>query len=137
MAPSEAAAAMLLWGAVATESTYPPVIRWTSVDHGDTTGKAEAHPGRHTMSLTDDLKQAATRLAGDPRILRLLQSEQTLKLLTLLVEMPERFGALSATQGARFARNFHLATADDVEDLKRRVADLEAEVAQLKMRVGQ
>lgn len=89
------------------------------------------------MSLTDDLKQAATRLAGDPRILRLLQSEQTLKLLTLLVEMPERFGALSATQGARFARNFHLATADEVEDLKRRVADLEAEVAQLKSRVGQ
>jgi hypothetical protein len=89
------------------------------------------------MSLTDDLKQAAQRLAADPRILKLLQSEQTLKLLTLLVEVPERFGALSAAQGARFAKNFHLATRDEVERLERQVAELEAQVAQLKARVGQ
>ena len=89
------------------------------------------------MSLTDDLKQAAQRLAADPRLMKLLQSEQTLKLLTLLVEMPERFGALSVTQGARFAKNFHLATRDDVEKLEKRVAELEAQVAQLRSRVGQ
>jgi len=89
------------------------------------------------MSLTDELKQAAQRLATEPRVLKLLQSEQTLKLLTLLVEMPERFGALSATQGARFARNFHLATREEVESLEQRVVELEAQVAQLRARVGQ
>jgi polyhydroxyalkanoate synthesis regulator phasin len=89
------------------------------------------------MSITDDLKQAAQRLAAEPRVLKLLQSEQTLKLLTLLVEMPERVGALSATQGARFAKNFHLATREEVEGLEQRVAELEAQVAQLRTRVGQ
>ncbi len=89
------------------------------------------------MSLTDDLKQAAQRLATDPRVLKLLQSEQTLKLLTLLVEVPERFGALSTAQGARFARNFQLATQEQVDRLERRVAELEAQVAQLTSRVGQ
>ncbi len=89
------------------------------------------------MSLSDEIKQAAQRLVGDPRVMKLLQSEQTLKLLTLLVEMPERFGALSATQGARFAKNFHLTTREDVETLERRVAELESQVALLRDRVGQ
>jgi polyhydroxyalkanoate synthesis regulator phasin len=89
------------------------------------------------MSLTDELKQAAQKLVNDPRILKVLQSEQTLRLLTLLVEMPDRFGALSVSQGARFARNFHLATREDVERLERRVADLEAQLAQYQNRAGQ
>ncbi len=89
------------------------------------------------MSLTDDLKQAAQKFAADPRLLKVLQSDQTLRLLTLLVEMPDKFGALTTAQGARFARNFHLATRDDVEGLEKRVADLEAQLAQLKAQVGQ
>ncbi len=89
------------------------------------------------MSLTDDLKQAAQRLAADPRVMKLLQSEQTLKLLTLLVEMPERVGALSVVQGARFAKNFHLATREEVDRLEQRVAELEAQLAELRTRVGQ
>ncbi len=89
------------------------------------------------MSLTDDLKQAAQKLASDPRLLKLLQSDQTVRLLTLLVEAPDRFGALTAAQGARFAKNFHLATRDEVDRLEQRIRDLEAQVAQLKARVGQ
>jgi polyhydroxyalkanoate synthesis regulator phasin len=89
------------------------------------------------MSFTDELKQVAQRFANDPRILKLLQSEQTLRLLTLLVEMPDRFGALSVAQGSRFAKNFHLATKEDVERLERRVADLEAQLAQEHSRAGQ
>lgn len=89
------------------------------------------------MSLSDEIKQAAQRLAGDPRVMKLLQNEQTLKLLTLLVEVPERFGALSAAQGARFAKNFQLATREDIERLERRVEQLEAQVAHLQQRVGQ
>ncbi len=89
------------------------------------------------MSLTDDLKQAAQKLASDPRLLKLLQSDQTVRLLTLLVEAPDRFGALTAAQGARFAKNFHLATRDEVDRLEQRIKDLEAQVAQLKARVGQ
>jgi len=89
------------------------------------------------MSLTDELKQVAQRFANDPRILKLLQSEQTLRLLTLLVEMPDRFGALSVAQGSRFAKNFHLATKEDVERLELRVADLEAQLAQLHRRADQ
>ncbi len=89
------------------------------------------------MRLSDELKQVAQKFANDPRILKVLQSEQTLRLLTLLVEMPDRVGALSVSQGARFAKNFHLATKDDVERLERRVADLEAQLAQLQVRAGQ
>ena len=89
------------------------------------------------MSLTDELKQAAQKFANDPRLLKVLQSDQTLRLLTLLVEMPDRFGALTLAQGARFAKNFHLATRDEVERLELRISDLEAQVAQLKARVGQ
>jgi polyhydroxyalkanoate synthesis regulator phasin len=89
------------------------------------------------MSLSDELKQVAQKLASDPRILKLMQNEQTLRLLTLLVEMPERVGALSVAQGARFAKNFHLATREDVERLERRVADIEAQLAQMKVRAGQ
>jgi len=89
------------------------------------------------MRLTDELKHVAQKFANDPRLLKVLQSDQTLRLLTLLVEMPDRFGALSTTQGARFAKNFHLATRDEVERLEHRVAGLEAQVAQLSARVGQ
>jgi polyhydroxyalkanoate synthesis regulator phasin len=89
------------------------------------------------MSLSDELKQVAQKLASDPRIVKVLQSEQTLRLLTLLVEMPDRFGALSVSQGARFAKNFHLATREEVERLERRVADLEAQLAQWQIRAGQ
>jgi hypothetical protein len=88
------------------------------------------------MSLADELKQAAQKLAADPRILKMMQSEQVLRLLTLLVEMPERFGALSVSQGARFARNFHLATRQDVERLERRIADIEAQLAQERVLAG-
>lgn len=88
------------------------------------------------MSLADELKQAAQKMAADPRILKLMQSEQVLRLLTLLVEMPERVGALSVAQGARFARNFHLATRQDVERLERRIADIEAQLAQERSLAG-
>jgi hypothetical protein len=88
------------------------------------------------MSLTDELKQAAQKMAADPRILKLMQSEQVLRLLTLLVEMPERVGALSVAQGARFAKNFHLATRQEVERLERRIADIEAQLAQEKSQAG-
>lgn len=89
------------------------------------------------MSLSDELKQVAQRFANDPRLLKLLQSDQTLRLLTLLVEMPDRFGALTVSQGARFAKNFHLATRDDIERLELKIAELESQVAQLKNRTGQ
>ena len=89
------------------------------------------------MSLTDELKLAAQKFANDPRLLKVFQSDQTLRLLTLLVEMPDRFGALTTAQGARFAKNFHLATRDEVERLEQRISDLEAQLAQLKTRVGQ
>jgi len=88
------------------------------------------------MSLTDELKQVAQKFANDPRLLKVLQSDQTLRLLTLLVEMPDRFGALTTAQGARFAKNFHLATRGEVERLEERVTDLEGQVAQLRARVG-
>ena len=89
------------------------------------------------MSLTDEFKQVAQKFANDPRLLKVLQSDQTLRLLTLLVEMPDRFGALTTSQGARFAKNFHLATREEVEGLEHRISDLEAQVAQLKAKVGQ
>ena len=89
------------------------------------------------MSLSDELKQVAQKFANDPRLLKVLQSEQTLRLLTLLVEMPDRFGALTLAQGARFAKNFHLATKEDVERLEHRIADLESQLAQIKVQAGQ
>lgn len=90
-----------------------------------------------TMSLTDEIKQAAQKFANDPRLLKVLQSDQTLRLLTMLVEMPDRFGALTTAQGARFAKNFHLATREEVDRLEQRIRDLEAQVAQLRARSGQ
>ena len=87
--------------------------------------------------MTDELKQVAQKFANDPRLLKVLQSDQTLRVLTLLVEMPDRVGALTTAQGARFAKNFHLATSEEVERLQQRVSDLEAQVAQLKTKVGQ
>jgi hypothetical protein len=84
------------------------------------------------MSLSDELKQAAQRFASDPRLLKVMQSDHTLRLLTLLVEMPDKFEALTTAQGARFAKNFHLATKDDIERLERRVAELELQVAELR-----
>ncbi len=89
------------------------------------------------MSLSDELKQVAQRFASDPRLLKVMQSDHTLRLLTLLVEMPEKFEALTTAQGARFAKNFHLATNDDIGRLERRVAELELQVAQLTGKAGQ
>ncbi len=84
------------------------------------------------MGMRDEFKSAGIRLLSDPRLLKLLQNEQLLRTLSTLIEVPDRLGELGSEQGARFAKNLHLATDERVRSLEARLELLEAEVASLR-----
>ena len=83
------------------------------------------------MTLKDDIKKRGTKLLNDPRVFRLLQSEEFVGAMTALLQLPGKVGDFTAEQSERFARRFGLAPAAEVEELRHRVARLEADLERL------
>ena len=84
------------------------------------------------VTLKDDIKQRGLQLLSDPRVLRLLQSEEFVGAMTALMQLPGRVGDFTAEQSERFARRLGLASAAEVEELRHRVAKLEAALERLR-----
>ena len=84
------------------------------------------------MTLKDDIKQRGLKLLSDPRVFRLLQSEEFVGAMTALMQVPGKVGDFTAEQSERFARRFGLASEQEVEELRHRVARLEAELERLR-----
>jgi hypothetical protein len=84
------------------------------------------------MSLKQSLMGKGMKLMNDPRVMKLVQSEQFMKAVVTALSMPDKIDGFTKEQGERLAKKMSLATADEVKDLKRAVRALEAEVAELK-----
>jgi cell division protein FtsB len=87
------------------------------------------------MSVKDEVMKRGAQLLSDPRVLKLLQSEQLLRAMTTLVQVSGQVGAFTAEQSTRAARAMRLATSDELERLRSRVASLEAEVEGMRGRL--
>jgi len=84
------------------------------------------------VTLKDDIKERGIKLLSDPRVLRLLQSEEFVGAMTALMQVPGKVGDFTAEQSERLARRFGLASAAEVEELRHRLAQLEAELERLR-----
>jgi hypothetical protein len=87
------------------------------------------------MKLKDRLLSEGMRLAGDPRVARLMQDERFMRLVMSAMAVPGRVSSFTTEQKEAFAKTMGLATSDEVRDLKRTVASLEEAVTRLRERL--
>ncbi len=81
------------------------------------------------MSTTDEIRNLVSRILSDPRVLKLMSSEQLVRMLTLALGAQDRIGEVTNDQVARLMKRFGVAPVERVEELERRVEDLERELA--------
>jgi hypothetical protein len=83
------------------------------------------------MKLTEKIKAEGFKLAMNPNVAKLMQSEAFMKVLLAAMSVPGRVNTFTAEQKEYFAKALGLATSDEVRDLKRTVAALEERLAKL------
>jgi uncharacterized protein YceH (UPF0502 family) len=86
------------------------------------------------MSLKDKVMAEGMKLATNPQVAKLMQDERVMKLVMSAVSMPGKVQSFTAEQKEAFAKMMGLATQDEVRDLKRQIAALERELADLRDR---
>jgi hypothetical protein len=84
------------------------------------------------MSLKDKVMAEGLKLATNPQVAKLMQDERVMKLVMSAVSMPGKVQTFTTEQKEAFAKMMGLATHDEVRDLKRQLAALEQEIAELR-----
>lgn len=84
------------------------------------------------MLPTDELRNLLSRILADPRVLKLLSSEQLVRILTLALGAPDRLGELTQDQVTKLMKRFGIVSVERLEALEQRVAELEKALAQLR-----
>ena len=87
------------------------------------------------MGIKDNLQKKGMQLMGDPRVAKLMQSEQFMKAMMTLVQVPGKVNTFTTEQTERFASAMRLPTLQEFKELKRQVKNLEAEVTRLKKKL--
>lgn len=80
------------------------------------------------MSTADEIQNLVSRILSDPRVLKLMSSEQLVRLLTLVLGAQDRLGEVTNEQISKLMKRFGIASVERVEELERRVAELEGEL---------
>ncbi len=86
------------------------------------------------MSLKDKVMAEGMKLATNPQVAKLMQDERVMKLVMTAVSVPGKVQTFTTEQKEAFAKAMGLATQDEVKDLKRQIAALERELADLRYR---
>lgn len=86
------------------------------------------------MSLKDKVMAEGMKLATNPQVAKLMQDDRVMKLVMTAVSMPGKVQTFTTEQKEAFAKLMGLATQDEVKDLKRQLAALEREIADLRAR---
>jgi polyhydroxyalkanoate synthesis regulator phasin len=84
------------------------------------------------MLSSEELRNLVSKILADPRVLKLLSSEQLVKVLTLTLGAQDRLGELTQDQVSKLMKRFGIASVERVEELERRVAELESELSSLR-----
>ena len=86
------------------------------------------------MSISDEVKKRGFQLLNDPRVTKLLQSEQFVRAMMAVVQMPGKVNEFTQEQSSRFASMLQLVSDERFQRLQRRVEALESEVDALRKR---
>jgi hypothetical protein len=87
------------------------------------------------MSIKDQMLKKGMQMMGDPRVAKLMQNPQVMKLLGAAFQVPGKVGAFTNEQSRHLASALRLATAEDMKDLQRSVKRLEREVDKLQQQL--
>jgi len=77
------------------------------------------------MSSSDEIRNLISRILADPRVLKLMSSEQLVRMLTTVLGAQDRIGEVTGEQVARLMKRFGVAPIERIEELERRVEELE------------
>lgn len=88
------------------------------------------------MSIKDEVMKRGMQMMSDPRVAKLMQNPQFMKLMMAAIQVPGKVNTFTNEQAKLLASTLRLATAEEVKDLSRTVKKLEREVAKLREQVG-
>lgn len=77
------------------------------------------------MSTSDEIRNLISRVLSDPRVLKLMSSDQLVRMLTFALGAQDRIGEVTNDQVTKLMKRFGVAPVERVEDLERRVDELE------------
>ena len=84
------------------------------------------------MDFKQRLMQEGMKLMSNPKVMKLMQDERVMKAVMAAMSMPAKISTFTETAGEKLAKTMHMATAQEVKDLKRTIRKLEEQVEQLK-----
>jgi hypothetical protein len=84
------------------------------------------------MPTSDEIRNLISRILSDPRVLKLMSSEQLVRMLTLVLGAQDRIGEVTNDQVAKLMKRFGIAPVERVEELERRVDALERELGEFR-----
>jgi hypothetical protein len=85
--------------------------------------------------LRDTAMREGMKLMSSPRVIKLMGSPQGQKVMTFAFQLPQKVQGIFEAQGKRFAKRFKLATRQDLKDLKKHLADLEATLKKVESKL--
>lgn len=88
------------------------------------------------MSIKKEMMKKGMQMMGDPRVAKLMQNPQVMKLMGAAFQVPGKVEAFTNEQARNLASALRLATAEDMKDLQRAVKRLEREVEKLHQQLG-
>lgn len=83
------------------------------------------------MSIKDEMMKRGMQAMSDPRVMKLMQNPQFMKVMMALMQVPGKVNTFTNEQAKLLATALRLATWEDLKDLQRQVRKLEREVARL------
>ena len=84
------------------------------------------------MDLKQKLMQEGMKLMSNPKVMKLMQDERVMKVVMGAMSMPAKISTFTESAGEKFAKTMHMATAQEVKDLKRTIRKLEEQVETLR-----
>ena len=82
-------------------------------------------------NIKERLKDEALKVMSSPKFMKLMQDERFMKFAMAAMGVPAKVSSFTETAGAEIARVMHMATAQEVKDLKRTIRKLEEQIASL------
>jgi len=81
------------------------------------------------MGIKEEMMKRGMQVMSDPRVGKLMQNPQFMKLLVALMQVPGKVNSFTNEQAKLLGGALRLATAEEVKELERRVKKLERELA--------
>jgi hypothetical protein len=88
------------------------------------------------MSLKGDLMKRGMQMMSDPRVIKLMNNPQFMKVMMAAIQVPGKVNSFTNEQAKVLASALRLATHDEVTELRRHVKKLEREVARLEEQIA-